>query len=152
MTHAIAVRTLLVCRAVHRALLLCAPEPPGRDPDLPDQLVPTRNRVSFAKLDEVLPLPDLVAIQRESFDWLLNEGIKEVLEEVSPIEDFTEQFQLYFGRHEFREQKFSEEECRDKDITFSRPLFVIVSVSPSSTRSYRFPTSWASSGSRSIGS
>jgi len=91
---------------------------------LPDQLVPTRNRVSFAKLDEVLPLPDLVAIQRESFDWLLNEGIKEVLEEVSPIEDFTEQFQLYFGRHEFREQKFSEEECRDKDITFSRPLFV----------------------------
>ncbi|TMM21728.1 MAG: hypothetical protein E6F95_10480, partial [Actinobacteria bacterium] len=117
-------RTLLVCRAVHRALLLCAPEPPGRDPDLPDQLVPTRNRVSFAKLDEVLPLPDLVAIQRESFDWLLSEGIKEVLEEVSPIEDFTEQFQLYFGRHEFREQKFSEEECRDKDITFSRPLFV----------------------------
>ena len=88
---------------------------------MPDQLVPTRNRVSFAKLDEVLPLPDLVAIQRESFDWLLNEGIKEVLEEVSPIEDFTEQFQLYFGRHEFREQKFSEEECRDKDITFSRP-------------------------------
>ena len=91
---------------------------------MPDQLVPARNRVSFAKLDEVLPLPDLVAIQRESFDWLLNEGIKEVLEEVSPIEDFTEQFQLYFGRHEFREQKFSEEECRDKDITFSRPLFV----------------------------
>jgi DNA-directed RNA polymerase subunit beta len=80
--------------------------------------------VSFAKLDEVLPLPDLVAIQKESFQWLLNEGIKEVLEEVSPIEDFTEQFQLYFGRHEFREQKFSEEECRDKDITFSRPLFV----------------------------
>jgi len=91
---------------------------------LPDQLVPTRDRVSFAKLDEVLPLPDLVAIQRESFDWLLNEGIKEVLEEVSPIEDFTEQFQLYFGRHEFRDQKFTEAECRDKDITFSRPLFV----------------------------
>jgi len=91
---------------------------------LPDQLVPTRDRVSFAKLDEVLPLPDLVAIQRESFDWLLDEGIKEVLEEVSPIEDFTEQFQLYFGRHEFRDQKFTEAECRDKDITFSRPLFV----------------------------
>jgi DNA-directed RNA polymerase subunit beta len=91
---------------------------------LPDQLVPVRNRVSFAKLEEVLPLPDLVAIQRASFDWLIQEGIKEVLDEVSPIEDFTEQFQLYFGHHEFREQKFSEEECRDKDITFSRPLFV----------------------------
>ena len=91
---------------------------------MPDQLVPVRNRVSFAKLDEVLPLPDLVSIQKESFDWLLSEGIKEVLEEVSPIEDFTEQFQLYFGRHEFRDQKASEEECRDKDITFARPLFV----------------------------
>ena len=91
---------------------------------MPDQLVPVRHRVSFAKLEEVLDLPDLVAIQKESFDQLLNEGIKEVLDEVSPIEDFTEQFQLYFGKHEFRAQKFSEEECRDKDITFSRPLFV----------------------------
>ncbi len=91
---------------------------------MPDQLVPVRDRVSFAKLDEVLPLPDLVGIQRESFDWLLNEGLKEVLEEVSPIEDFTEQFQLYFGKHQFKELKASEEECRDKDITFSQPLFV----------------------------
>jgi len=91
---------------------------------LPDQLVPARNRVSFAKLDEVLPLPDLVAIQKESFYWLLNEGLKEVLEEVSPIEDFTEQFQLYFGRHQFKGVKASEEECRDKDITYSQPLFV----------------------------
>jgi DNA-directed RNA polymerase beta subunit len=91
---------------------------------LPDQLVPVRDRVSFSKLDEVLPLPDLVGIQRESFDWLLNEGLKEVLEEVSPIEDFTEQFQLYFGKHDFKDVKFSEEECRDKDITYSQPLFV----------------------------
>jgi DNA-directed RNA polymerase subunit beta len=91
---------------------------------LPDSLVPVRDRVSFAKLDEVLPLPDLVGIQRESFDWLLAEGLKEVLEEVSPIEDFTEQFQLHFGKHTFKEQKFSEEECKDKDQTFSRPLFV----------------------------
>ncbi len=91
---------------------------------MPDQLVPVRERVSFSKLDEVLPLPDLVGIQRESFDWLLNEGLKEVLEEVSPIEDFTEQFQLYFGRHDFKEVKASEEECRDKDITYSQPLFV----------------------------
>ncbi len=91
---------------------------------MPDQLVPVRERVSFAKLDEVLPLPDLVGIQRESFDWLLNEGLKEVLEEVSPIEDFTEQFQLYFGKHQFKQVKATEEECRDKDITFSQPLFV----------------------------
>ncbi|MGZ8593469.1 MAG: DNA-directed RNA polymerase subunit beta, partial [Actinomycetota bacterium] len=91
---------------------------------MPDSLVPVRDRVSFAKIDEVLPLPDLVGIQRVSFDWLIEEGLKEVLEEVSPIEDFTEQFQLHFGTHVFKEQKFSEDECKDKDQTFSRPLFV----------------------------
>jgi DNA-directed RNA polymerase subunit beta len=91
---------------------------------LPDSLVPVRDRVSFSKLDEALPLPDLVGIQRESFDWLLAEGLKEVLEEVSPIEDFTEQFQLHFGKHAFKGQKFTEEECKDKDATFSAPLFV----------------------------
>ena len=91
---------------------------------MPESLVPVRDRVSFAKLDEVLPLPDLVGIQRESFQWLLAEGLKEVLEEVSPIEDFTEQFQLHFVKHQFREIKYSEEECKDKDQTFSAPLFV----------------------------
>ena len=91
---------------------------------MPDALVPVRDRVSFSKLDEVLPLPDLVGIQRVSFYTLLREGIKEVLEEVTPIEDFTEQFQLHFGKHVFKEQKFNEEECKDKDQTFSAPLFV----------------------------
>ncbi|HET7235849.1 MAG TPA: DNA-directed RNA polymerase subunit beta, partial [Actinomycetota bacterium] len=86
--------------------------------------MPVRDRVSFAKLDEALPLPDLVGVQRSSFDQLLAEGLKEVLEEVSPIEDFTEQFQLHFGKHHFNDPKFSEEECKDKDQTFSRPLFV----------------------------
>ncbi len=91
---------------------------------MPDSLVPVRDRVSFSKLEEVLPLPDLVGIQRESFQWLLDEGLKEVLEEVSPIEDFTEQFQLHFGKHHFKEVKYSEEECKDKDATYSQPLFV----------------------------
>src|SRR5207249_9484871 len=78
----------------------------------------------FAKLEEVLPPPDLVGVQRESFDWLLKDGLKEVLEEISPIEDFTEQFQLIFGRHQFKEIKHSEEECKDKDMTYAAPLFV----------------------------
>ena len=86
--------------------------------------MPVRERVSFAKIDEVLPLPDLIGIQRDSFQWLLDEGLKEVLEEVSPIEDFTEQFQLYFGRHHFKGVKYSEDECRDKDQTYAAPLFV----------------------------
>jgi DNA-directed RNA polymerase subunit beta len=91
---------------------------------LPDVLVPGRERVSFAKLEEVLPLPDLVGVQRTSFEQLLSEGLKEVLEEISPIEDFTEQFQLIFGKHQFKEIKHSEEECKDKDMTYSAPLFV----------------------------
>ncbi len=91
---------------------------------MPDSLVPVRERLTFAKLEEVLPLPDLIAIQRESFQWLLDEGIRGVLEEVTPIRDFTEQFELYFKKHHFNESKHSEEECKDKDITFAKPLFV----------------------------
>ncbi len=91
---------------------------------MPDALVPIRDRVSFAKLEEVLPLPDLVAIQRESFEWLLREGLREVLDEFSPIEDFTTQFQLHFGRYYFKEPKLSEKECREKDQTYSAPLSV----------------------------
>jgi len=69
---------------------------------LPEVLVPGRDRVSFGKLAEVLPLPDLIAIQRASFDWLLRDGLRDVLDEVSPIEDFTEQYQLFFGKHQFK--------------------------------------------------
>jgi DNA-directed RNA polymerase subunit beta len=91
---------------------------------LPDVISPGRSRVSFSRISEVAPLPDLIGIQRESFDWLLDEGIREVLREVSPIEDFTGTFQLVFGKHQFKEVKHSVEECKDKDMTYSRPLFV----------------------------
>jgi len=91
---------------------------------LPEVIVPGRHRVSFSRIPEVLPLPDLVGIQRESFDWLLTEGIREVLEEVSPIEDFTGTFQLSFRNHKFKDSKNSVEECKDKDMTYSAPLFV----------------------------
>jgi DNA-directed RNA polymerase subunit beta len=91
---------------------------------LPEALTPGRERFSFGKLKEVLPLPDLIAIQRASFQWLLDEGIREVLEEVSPIQDFTEQFQLFFGKHHFKDVKHNEEECKDKDVTYAQPLFV----------------------------
>ncbi len=91
---------------------------------MPETIVPARQRVSFSRAPEVLPLPDLVGIQRESFDWLLDEGIREILNEVSPIEDFTETYQLVFGTHHFKDIKNSEEECKDKDATYSAPLFV----------------------------
>jgi DNA-directed RNA polymerase subunit beta len=86
--------------------------------------VALRERVSFSKLQEVLPLPDLVGIQRLSFDWLLKEGLAETFKEISPIEDFTETYQLTFQKHHFKPISHSVEECKDKDITYSAPLFV----------------------------
>jgi DNA-directed RNA polymerase subunit beta len=80
--------------------------------------------MSFSKLAEVLPLPDLVGIQRDSFDWLLEEGLTEVFREISPIEDYTETYQLIFGKHYLKDVKNSEDECRDKDLTYAAPLFV----------------------------
>jgi DNA-directed RNA polymerase subunit beta len=91
---------------------------------LSEVIVPGRDRVSFSRISEVLPLPDLIGIQRESFDWLLEGGLGDVFAEVSPIEDFTETYQLIFGKHQFKEIKHSVEECKDKDMTYSAPLFV----------------------------
>ncbi len=91
---------------------------------MPEVIAPGRERVSFSRISEVLPLPDLIGIQRESFDWLLRDGLGDVFAEVSPIEDFTETYQLIFGKHQFKEIKHSVEECKDKDMTYSAPLFV----------------------------
>ena len=80
--------------------------------------------MSFSKLEEVAPLPDLVGIQRDSYDWLLEQGLSEVFREISPIEDYTETYQLIFGKHYLKDVKNSEDECRDKDLTYAAPLFV----------------------------
>ena len=85
---------------------------------------PASTRRSFGKIPEILPIPDLIAIQRESFEWLMTDGLRETFEEISPIEDFTGQMALTFGEHRFEEPEHSVEECREKDITFSRKLHV----------------------------
>jgi DNA-directed RNA polymerase subunit beta len=84
----------------------------------------SRERLSFAKLREVLALPDLIAVQRESFRWFLEEGVAEVLRDISPIEDFTGQLKLELADHVFDPPKHSEQECRERDMTYARPLFV----------------------------
>nr|BFE37743.1 DNA-directed RNA polymerase subunit beta [Actinomadura rugatobispora] len=103
-------------------------------------------RVSFARIKEPLEVPDLLALQTESFDWLLgNErwksrveaaqqagsrsvptqsGLEEIFEEISPIEDFSGTMSLSFRDHRFEPPKYSVEECKDKDMTFSAPMFV----------------------------
>jgi DNA-directed RNA polymerase subunit beta len=83
-----------------------------------------RERRTFAKLAEVLPPPNLISVQKESFDWFLNEGLGETLADISPVEDFTGNLALQFLSHRFEEPKFDEDECKEKDMTYSRPLFV----------------------------
>ena len=83
-----------------------------------------RERRTFAKLEEVLPPPNLISVQKESFDWFLDKGLGETLADISPIEDFTGNLALQFLSHRFEDPKFDEDECKEKDMTFSRPLFV----------------------------
>ena len=84
----------------------------------------SRERLSFSNLPEILDLPDLIAVQRDSFQWFLDEGIAEVLSDISPIEDFTGTLKLELSDHVFDPPKHSEDECRQRDMTYARPLFV----------------------------
>uniref|UniRef100_UPI0020BED5A3 DNA-directed RNA polymerase subunit beta n=1 Tax=Nocardia sputi TaxID=2943705 RepID=UPI0020BED5A3 len=97
-------------------------------------------RVSFAKLHEPLDVPPLLDVQTESFEWLIGApawreraaargdspagGLEEVLEEISPIEDFAATMSLTLSEPRFEEVKASVEECKDKDMTYAAPLFV----------------------------
>ncbi|MEW6188969.1 MAG: DNA-directed RNA polymerase subunit beta [Actinomycetota bacterium] len=83
-----------------------------------------RERRSFAKIPEILEVPNLIAIQRESFDWLFQKGLAEVFRDISPIEDFTGNLAIEFGSYEFGKPKYSVSECKEKDMTYSAPLFV----------------------------
>src|SRR2546429_9306560 len=92
-------------------------------------LSPARERRNFASLPEVLPLPNLIQTQLESFKWFCDEGLGELFNEISPIQDFTgKNLDLKFISSEFREPKYSEEECRTKDLTYSKPLWARVEL------------------------
>jgi DNA-directed RNA polymerase subunit beta len=89
----------------------------------------SRERYSFANLDEPLELPDLISVQRSSFDWFLEEGLANTFRDISPIKDFSEalQLELEFDPHDEDLRpppKFSVEECKEKDMTYSAPVFV----------------------------
>ena len=88
-----------------------------------------RDRYSFGNLEEALELPDLIAVQRDSFRWFLEQGLSEAFRDISPIKDFTEtlQLELEFDPHDEDLKpypKFSVEECKEKDMTYSAPIFV----------------------------
>jgi DNA-directed RNA polymerase subunit beta len=91
------------------------------------ELAPTRE--NFSHIPEVLPLPNLIQTQTESFEWFVTTGLRELLDEITPITDFTgKNLELHFREYYFEEPKFSEEECRTRDLTFAKPLKVEVDL------------------------
>jgi DNA-directed RNA polymerase subunit beta len=84
-------------------------------------------RVSFARIPDVRPMPGLIQIQLDSFEWFKKEGLRELFEEISPIEDFTGKnlsLEFIVPPEPFGKPKYSEDECRDRDATFAAPLTV----------------------------
>jgi len=86
-------------------------------------------RRSYAVLPSVLDVPNLIQVQLDSFDWFKTEGLRDLFEEISPIEDFAGgRFELTFEDHYFEKPKYTENECREKEVTFSAPLHVTVKL------------------------
>ena len=84
-------------------------------------------RVSFARIPDIRPMPGLIQIQLDSFEWFKQEGLRELFNEISPIEDFTgKNLKLEFivPPEPFGKSKYTEDECRDRDATYSAPLTV----------------------------
>jgi DNA-directed RNA polymerase subunit beta len=88
--------------------------------------VGARVRYNFGKLKEVLELPNLIEVQRNSYHWFLKEGLREVFQDVSPIQDFTGNLVLEFLDYTLGDPKYSVEECKERDVTFAAPLRVKV--------------------------
>ncbi len=82
------------------------------------------DRLSFAKIPDVLQLPDLLAVQRESFAWFLEEGLSHIFEEISPIEDFSGSLALELTNHKFGDPLMGVEEAKERDSNYAKPLFV----------------------------
>ena len=85
-----------------------------------------RERVSFAKIAPAMELPNLISVQKESFDRFMNDGLAESFAEFSPIQNAADTMEVTFGEHQFGDPAHSIAECRAKDISYQAPLFVEV--------------------------
>ncbi len=84
---------------------------------------------SFNRIPQTVEIPNLIQVQLDSFEWLKVDGLREVFDEISPIEDFSGgRFELSFGDHQIREPKQTERDCRLKEMTYSAPLYVTVQL------------------------
>ena len=93
--------------------------------DLPIYKYGKNERRKFGSINEVIDIPDLVEIQKDSYNSFIQEGISEVFEDFSPITDYSDHFELYFLEHRFGDKpKYDEKECRNRDATYALPLRV----------------------------
>ncbi|MDW7730539.1 MAG: DNA-directed RNA polymerase subunit beta [Bacillota bacterium] len=86
----------------------------------------SNNRRSYARITEVLDLPNLIEVQSSSFEWFLSQGLKEIFEDFSPIQDFTGNLVLEFFDYTLGEPKYSVDDCKERDATYAVPLKVRV--------------------------
>ena len=101
---------------------------------LPREYAQERDRIPqikkwYSRIPEVIEVPNLIRIQLDSYDWFKREGLRELFDEISPILDFTgNRLELRFAQYEFKEPKYSEAECRERDMTYAAPLHVNVEL------------------------
>ena len=85
-----------------------------------------KERVSFGKIGEILEIPNLIEIQQRSYQWFLEEGLREVFRDISPIQDFTGNLNLQIVDYAFGEPKYEVDECKERDTNYAVPLRVKV--------------------------
>jgi DNA-directed RNA polymerase subunit beta len=116
-----------VTNGASKAMPATFPMPTGAfTVDQPPDPGPKRSRHAFAKIPHVLEIPNLIELQKASFAWFKTEGLAEAFASISPIKDFTGNLILEFGEHSLGEPKYTIEECRERDMTYSAPLRVRV--------------------------
>ena len=92
-----------------------------------------RKRVSFGKIPEAMELPNLISVQRESFERFKDEGLREAFKESSPIQSQNHVLEVTFGEHQFGDPAHTVEECREKDVTYQAPLLTDVRLTNKET-------------------
>ena len=86
-----------------------------------------KERMSFGKINEVMEMPNLIDIQTKAYQWFLDEGLREVFEDISPIEDYAGNLSLEFIDYTLSDtSKYEQEECKERDVTYAAPLKVKV--------------------------
>ena len=83
-------------------------------------------RKSYSRLQDVMDLPPLIQVQLDSFRWFKEKGLRELLDEISPIVGYNKNLELHFGDYRFGEPKYTQDECRERDMTYAAPLWVTV--------------------------